>query len=125
MGLTPFFIIELFFIFAFELKQTQMSKLKKEQIEEIIGRQKNLEYLLNQIVPKPRKWIPIPKEDLIEAREAAEYLGISLDNLNKIGRKGEINRYKVEGTINNAYSYSKSELKEFITGRRNNFHRKK
>ena len=102
-----------------------MSKLKKEQIEEIIGRQKNLEYLLNQIVPKPRKWIPIPKEDLIEAREAAEYLGISLDNLNKIGRKGEINRYKVEGTINNAYSYSKSELKEFITGRRNNFHRKK
>lgn len=96
-----------------------MSKIEieAEQFDEITGRLKNLEYLLNQIVLKKRKWRKVPKEGLIISADAAHYLGITVDELHKLAKAGELNRYQVEGQINNSFLYSQDDLKDFIKRR--------
>lgn len=96
-----------------------MSELSKEQVEELIGRLKNVERLLNQIVPKPMTWATPKSGDLVLPDEAAEILGVSRDHLNRIGKNGELKRFKIEGTRNNPYWYSKKDIKDFILQRKN------
>jgi predicted DNA-binding transcriptional regulator AlpA len=83
--------------------------------EEIIGRQRIIQRLLNQIVPKPVRYSKAAPADLITAKEAAMHLGMSETQFYVRLNKDEFPIHFLDGEAGRRVS--RADLDNWITAR--------